>query len=116
MFPAIRLKTKLVLAMTSMVVAVVATLSFVYVSQLVRQRIDEVFRNGEFVTLEVYQASRDALENDLANPRVKLDTDTEFHDAVEESLQTDAGLNSLLQSIIGYSPTIYDVTISDPEG
>ena len=36
--------------------------------------------------------------------------------AIEDSLQTDPGLNSLLQSIVGYSPTIYDAAITDASG
>ncbi|MFL5341471.1 MAG: helicase HerA-like domain-containing protein, partial [Gemmataceae bacterium] len=35
---------------------------------------------------------------------------------LEETLQTDPGLNSLLQSIVGYSPTVYDVAIADTDG
>jgi PAS domain S-box-containing protein len=36
--------------------------------------------------------------------------------AMDAILQSDAGLNSLLQSVIGYSPTIYDVSIVDSAG
>jgi PAS domain S-box-containing protein len=36
--------------------------------------------------------------------------------ATEEILQTDPGLNSLMQSIVGYSRPIYDAAIADPEG
>ena len=33
-----------------------------------------------------------------------------------DSLQTDPGLNSLLQSVVGYSPIIYDAEIVDSDG
>ena len=56
-FFTLRLKTKLVLAITSMVVAVVAVLSSIFIEQLVRQRVDEAFQNGEFVSLEVFQSA-----------------------------------------------------------
>ena len=41
--PALSLKTKLVFAITAMVVAIVATLSTLYISEVVRQRIQEVY-------------------------------------------------------------------------
>src|SRR4051812_29013623 len=111
-----RLKTKLVLAITGMVVAIVATLSSIYISQLIRARTEEAYQNAQFIKLELFNAAREALENDLANPKLDLNDPVIFHDAVEESLQTDAGLNSLQQSVVGYSPTVYDIAITDEEG
>ena len=43
--PALSLKTKLVFAITAMVVAIVATLSTLYISEVVHQRVQEVFRS-----------------------------------------------------------------------
>lgn len=108
-----RLKTKLVLAITGMVVAIVATLSSIYISQLIRQRTDEAYQNAQFISLELFNSAREALENDLSSPKLDLSDPAVFQDAVEESLQTDAGLNSLLQSVVGYSPTVYDISITD---
>ncbi|MCU1284690.1 MAG: multi-sensor signal transduction histidine kinase [Acidobacteriales bacterium] len=115
MFP-LKLKTKLVLAITGMVVALVTTLSSIYISQLIKQRIDEAYQNGEFVASEVFQSTREALESDLSNGKLDLSDPKVLQAATEESLQTDAGLNSLLQSIVGYSPTIYDVAVADASG
>src|SRR3954447_13179863 len=112
----LKLKTKLVLAITGMVVALVTTLSSIYISQLVKQRIDEAYQNGEFVASEVFQSTREALESDLSNSKLDLSDPKVLQAATEESLQTDAGLNSLLQSIVGYSPTIYDVAVADASG
>src|SRR5919112_1735951 len=111
-----RLKTKLVLAITGMVVAIVATLSSIYISQLIRQRSDEAYQNAQFITLEIFNSAREALENDLSNPKLDLSQPAVFNDAVEESLQTDAGLSSLVQSVVGYSPTVYDIAITDASG
>jgi len=111
----LRLKTKLVLAITSMVVVVVATLSSIYISQIIKQRLDETYQNGEFVCLEIFDATRAALEADLDPERVNFDDPAALRDAVEESLQTDAALNTVLQSTVAYLPTIYDVSITDAE-
>ena len=47
--PALRLKTKLVFAITGMVLAIVATLSTVYVSQVVKLRLQETLDDGNFI-------------------------------------------------------------------
>jgi signal transduction histidine kinase len=112
----VRLKTKLVLAITGMVVAIVATLSSIYISQLIRQRTEEAYQQAQFITLELFNSSREALENDLSSSKLDLSDPKIFQDAAEESLQTDAGLSSLLQSVVGYSPTVYDIAITNPNG
>jgi PAS domain S-box-containing protein len=111
-----RLKTKLMLAISGMVVAVVTILSSIYVTQLVKQRVDEAFENGEFVSLQVFHTVREVLETDLSNTKADISTPDKFSAAMQETLETDAGLNSLMQSIIGYSPTVSDISISDNTG
>ena len=115
MFP-LRLKTKLVLAITAMVSLLVLTTCSIYISQLVKQRIDETYQNGQFVASEIFQSAREALETDFANEKRDLSNPEIFRDSVDRSLQNDPGLSSLLQSIVGYSPTIYDVAIVDNAG
>ncbi|HVP41950.1 MAG TPA: ATP-binding protein [Terriglobales bacterium] len=112
----IHLKTKLVLAITLMVMALVAVLSSIYLSHLVRQRVEEVYQSAQFVGHEVFHATRQALEVDLSSTKADLSDPAGLRAAIEEVLTTDPGLNSLLQSIVGYSPTIYDVAIVDPRG
>ncbi len=112
----ISLKTKLVLAITLMVVALVATLSSIYLSHLVRQRVEEVYQGAQFVGHQIFHATRQALEVDLSGTKVDLSDPESLRAAIEEVLSTDPGLNSLLQSIVGYSATIYDVAIVDARG
>ena len=99
-----------------MVVAIVATLSSIYISQLIRQRTDEAYQNAQFISLELFNSAREALENDLSSSKLDLSDPAVFNDAVEESLQTDGGLSSLVQSVVGYSPTVYDISITDAKG
>ena len=112
-----RLKTKLVISISAMVVALVATLSYIYVSQLLRQRVSQEYAGGDFVAHQIYHGAREALELDLSNNYdVDPDNPESVGAAIVDSLQTDPGLNSLLQSIVGYSPTIYDAAITDVHG
>ncbi len=112
----VRLKTKLVLAISGMVVAVVATFSTIYISRTVRQALTDAYGNADFVGHQVFHLTRDALAVDLSNSKIDLDNPEAVRPAVEEALQSDPGLSSLLQSVIGYSPTIYDVSIVDASG
>jgi signal transduction histidine kinase len=112
----LRLKTKLVIAISAMVVALVATLSYIYTSQMLRQRVTEAYQSGDFIAHQIYHGAREALELDLSNARVDPDDPQAVEAAIEDSLQTDPGLNSLLQSIVGYSPAIYDAAIADASG
>ena len=109
----IRLKTKLVVAISAMVFALVATLSYLYVSQFVRQRITEAYSSGDFVARQIRDAARDAVAVDLRNTDIQPSETDKIRGVISESLQTDPGLNTLLQSIVGYSLIIYDAGIYD---
>src|SRR3954467_8544171 len=112
----IRLKTQLVIAITAMMVAVVAAFATVFLSQLIQHRIADADDGAHFVANQVFNATRQALELDLTSTKVDTDNPAALKAAIEESLQTDPGLNSLLQSIVGYSPTIYDVSLVGLDG
>jgi PAS domain-containing protein len=60
--------------------------------------------------------ARQALEVDLNSTHVDTGNTQSVREATEEILQTDPGLNSLMQSIVGYSRPIYDAAIADSEG
>src|SRR3954465_15470580 len=112
----IRLKTKLGFAITAMMVAVVSAFASVYLSQLIQHRIADADDGAHFVANQVFNATRQALELDLTSTKIDTNDPVALKSAIEESLQTDPGLNSLLQSIVGYSPTIYDVALVGLDG
>src|SRR5215472_4476541 len=114
--PALRLKTKLVFAITGMVLAIVATLSTLYLSKVVHLRMNQTFDDGEFIAHQIFSVAREPLEIDLSNTKVDLNDPKQVESAIEEVLQTDSGVTSLLDSIVGYSPTIQDATITGIDG
>lgn len=109
----LRLKTKLVLAITAMVVALVGMFAYIYVLQTVRTRVNEAYIDADFVAHQVLNAARQALEVDLNPTKVDINNPAAVKEAIKNSLETDPGLNSLLQSDVGYSPIVYDVSIVD---
>ena len=112
----VSLKTKLVLAISGMVVAVVAASATIYISRTVRQALENANTDADFVGHQVFQLTRDALRANLSSSKVALDNPEDMRPVVRKALETYPGMNSLLQSVIGYSPTVYDVAIVDAEG
>ncbi|HXZ80986.1 MAG TPA: ATP-binding protein [Terriglobales bacterium] len=115
MRPPFQLKTKLVLAISGMVLVLVCVLSYVYVSQLLRRSIREAYSDTDFVAHQIYQVARDAVEEDLNAP-AQIIPPTSTQEKIEETLQTDTGVNSVLQSVMGYSRIIDYVAITDVSG
>src|SRR5579864_3375996 len=114
--PALRLKTKLVFAITGMVLVIVATLAAFYIAEVVHQRIQEAYDNGVLIGREVFGVARDALEVDLSSSKISLNTPGDVASAVEEVLETDSSVSALLESVLGDSVTVYDAAIVDARG
>src|ERR1035441_8433759 len=112
----IRLKTKLVLAISGMVFALIAVFSYFYVSRMVRQRFTNAYDNAAFVAKEIRESAREASQIDLSSTFINTNDPKQVEAVLDEALQTDPGLNTLLQSIVGYSPTIADAAITDVSG
>jgi signal transduction histidine kinase len=111
-----RLKTKLVLAISGMVVAVVAIFSYFYVSHLVRQRISEAYESADFIAKEIRDSARQATQVDLGSAFVNQADPRQVEGLLEEALKSDSGLKTLLESVVGYSPTVSDASITDIKG
>jgi signal transduction histidine kinase len=112
----IRLKAKLVLAISGMVVALVAMFSYLYVSHLVRQRTAEAYDGAAFVAKQIRESAREASQADPSSTFAETRDPKQVQAVLNEALQSDPGLTVLLQSIVGYSQTIYDAAIADVAG
>lgn len=116
MLPKLRLKTKLVIAITGMVVALAVALLTLYVSHLVQRTVESAYTQSNFVAHETLHLARQALEEDLESTKLKPITPEEFEQFAQESLTTDPGVGSLMESIIGYSPEVLDTAIVNVKG
>ncbi len=112
----IRLKTKLVLSISGMVVALVGIFSYFYVSRMVRQRIFEAYDSADFIAKEIQESARRASQVDVGSSMVSEKDPQQVQKVLEEALKADVGLNTLLQSVIGFSPTVSDAAIADVNG
>ncbi len=108
-----RLKTKLVLAITGLVFSVVVVFSWIWLSQLLQQHIEQSWAANDILTHQIsFQVNR-ALDSGLPGRHVDPNDPVAVRAAVADTLRRDPGVNSLLTSIVDYSPTILDVAIVD---
>lgn len=111
-----RLKSKLVLAITGLVFLVVCTLSWLFLDQLLRQRISQSYASNDLVAHQILFATRHALATGISGPPVDPNDRAAVRAAAAAALRKDPVLTSLLNSAILYSPTVFDVTIADSQG
>jgi len=110
------LKAKLTALISLLVLLVVFATSTLYLSSLTRQALSEVESKGQYVANEVFHQAGSI----LAQSRLPAGTNpgdfAEVRRFVQARLAADPGLTSLLESAVGYSPTIYYVTITGAQG
>ncbi|MGH9586750.1 MAG: PAS domain-containing sensor histidine kinase, partial [Acidobacteriaceae bacterium] len=111
-----RLKTKLAAAITGLVFLVVSVLSWLYISNLLQQRIGQSYLSTDIVARQLLFTTRQALQNDLPQQTIDLNDPASIHNAVTNSLRNDRALNALINSVINYSPTVQDIAIVDQDG
>jgi PAS domain S-box-containing protein len=106
----------LVLAISGLVFALVATLSCLYISQILRQRINQSYDNADFIAHQVLHVARQALETELPGGHIEAQDSTQARDAIAAILQRDDAVSTLLQSVIGYNAEVYDTALTDRNG
>jgi signal transduction histidine kinase len=110
-----RRRTKIVLAITFMVAALVCSFSYIYISELLRQRVITTHDTAAYVTAQLaYQATNAA--PDLTSTKVDIKKPQAVKRAVSYYLSTNLDLNNNIESIVGSWPIIYDAAIVDSDG
>src|SRR5882757_6999816 len=111
-----RLKTKLVVSATGLTFAIVLILSALFVSELMRQRIEQTAAANDMLARQVLLMTRQAVEVGLrANPPVDR-SDEALHASVTDALRSYQPLNDVMSSVVRYSPTVQDVSVTDAHG
>src|SRR5215471_2663803 len=110
-----RRRTKVVLAITFMVAALVTGASYVYISQMLRQRVATAHDTAIYLTSQLAYLSSNAAP-DLTSTRVDTNNPEAVRRGITYYLGTDRDLNTMLDSVVGSWPTIYDATILDLDG
>lgn len=110
-----RRKTKIVLGITLMVFVLVASFSYIYISQLLRQRVTTAYETASLLAQQLAYAAYNA-QPDLSSTRVDTDDPKAVRNAVADALAEDVNLNNMMESVVSNWPIIYDAGIVDRDG
>jgi PAS domain S-box-containing protein len=112
----LRLRTKLTLVMTGLVLLVAAVLSGVFAAQLLDQMLQATKDRASDLATDVFlQAQRSLTDAGQQGMRPASDTPQEIHDYVRHAFEIDEGLHTLLKAA-KENPLIYEVSITDQDG
>ena len=105
----------IVFVITTLFTTLVVAFSWVYLSQLLRQRLQWADETASQLTNQLeYAASKSP--PDLTSTPVDTANPKAMRRAIAEYLQTDTNLNEMLESVVGNSRIIYDAAIIDSTG
>ncbi len=110
-----RLKTKLVLAITILVFLISGILSLVYVTQLLQSAVQQTYDTNRMVADQIQFALRNALESGLKDQTVDPNNPAQLRNLEAEALRKDTSLQAVVESVNLYSLTVYDINIGDAQ-
>ena len=112
----LRLRTKLTVVMTSLVMLVVAVVSVVFLAQLLQQVLDETQKRATEIADDTFHQVDHALKDASDRGwRPESSSASDTNDYVRYALESSDGLQAELKSAVG-SPSIYEVSIIDKDG
>src|SRR5271167_4599692 len=105
----------IVLVITTLFTALVVAFSWIYLSQLLRQRLLWTDETASQLTNQLEYVANKAVP-DLTSTRIDTNNPKAMRGAITNYLQTDSNLNDMLESVVGTSSIIYDAAIVDTNG
>jgi PAS domain S-box-containing protein len=105
----------IVFVITTLFTTLVVGFSWVYLSQLLRQRLLWADETASQLTNQLEYAASKAVP-DLTSTRVDTNNPKALRAAITNYLHADTNLNDMLESVVGNSRIIYDAAIIDPSG
>ena len=111
-----RLKTKLVLAITALVLLISGLLSLVYVSQLLHASVEQSGETNRMVANQVTLAVQDSLRNGLKDRKFDPAKPYELREMAADVIRMSEPLHVVIDSVNRYSRTVYDINIIDSNG
>jgi signal transduction histidine kinase len=111
-----RLKTRLVLAATSVTFAIVLVLSLLFLAELLRQRITQTASSNEVMARQLLMMTRQAVEVELPERPPADASDQALAVAVKDALRSHQPLIDTMSAFVRYSPSVQDVSVTDARG
>jgi len=110
-----RRKTQIVLAITFLVAALVSSFSYIYVSEILRQRVTSAHETANHLNSELAHIAASELP-DFTSTHVDTSKPAKVRRAIDDYLATNFDLNTMVESVVTDWPIIYDAAIVDADG
>ncbi|MHB8215663.1 MAG: sensor histidine kinase [Candidatus Sulfotelmatobacter sp.] len=110
-----RRKAIIVLAITFMVTVMVTAFSYLYISQILRQRITNAYESASRLTQQLAYFAENDLP-DLSSTRIDTNDPAAVRRALADYLPMDTNLLNNLESEVALWPFIYDASVMDASG
>jgi PAS domain S-box-containing protein len=111
------LKTKFTIATSLLVLIVVATVSGLYIGRLTRQTLRQADDRAQMVAHLLLTSSQSALADAAERGDLPAsNSPKDVRDYIQRAFDNSSTLNSDIESAVGYSPTIYEISITDRDG
>jgi signal transduction histidine kinase len=111
-----RRKIIIVFTITFMVMVMVSAFSYLYISQILRQRITNAYENATHLTQMLGYAAENIDVPDLSSTRIDTSNPAALKRALAEYLPTDVNLLNNLESAVSNWSFIYDASIVGTDG
>jgi Signal transduction histidine kinase len=108
-----RLKTKLVLAITALVFAIAAAESLIYASQMLNAAVKQSYDTNLMVAQQIRFALQHAFEAGMRDQTVNPNDPGELRALMVKAVRSSEELRSVVRSVNLYSLTVYDISIGD---
>ncbi|HEX4756999.1 MAG TPA: ATP-binding protein [Terracidiphilus sp.] len=108
-----RLKTKLVLAITALVFLIAAAVSLAYATQMLHAAVRQAYDTNHMVAEQIRFALQRALETGLRDQTVNPNDPSELRSLMTTAVRSNEELQAVVQSVNLYSLTVYDINIGD---
>jgi signal transduction histidine kinase len=108
-----RLKTKLVLAITTLVFIIAAVESLIYASQMLNAAVKQSYDTNLMVAEQIRFALQHALVAGLRDQTVNPNDPSELRALMVTAVRSNDELKSMVHSVNLYSLTVYDINIGD---
>src|SRR3984957_14759490 len=113
----LRLKTKITLTTAALVLAVVGVNSTLYVRNLTRQVIRQANDRAQLVSQHIFFEAQNALVDAAkAGGAPASDSAADLSAYVQQAFDDSAPLSSSIDAEVGYSPLIYEVSVTGVDG
>ena len=108
-----RLKTKLVLALTILVFLIAGVESLIYASQMLNAAVKQSYDTNLMVAEQIRFALQRAFEANLRDQKVNPNDPGELRALMIKAVRSSEELQSVVKSVNLYSLTVYDINIGD---